>query len=55
MFALRQKKDLHFQIQLESEYMVVKDLGILSGMRQFYRGILANQGDSVGPFNWAIY
>lgn len=55
MFALRQKKDLHFQIQLASEYTVVKDLGMQPGMRQFYRGILANKGDGLGPFNLAIY
>ncbi len=32
MFALRQKKDLHFQVNSESEYTVVKDLGIQPGI-----------------------
>jgi hypothetical protein len=54
-FALRQKKDLHFQVNLESEYTVVKDLEIQPGGRQFYRGIRANKGDGSGPFNLAIY
>ena len=54
-FALRQKKDLHFQVNLGSEYTVVKDLDIRPGRRQFYRGIRANKGDSLGPFNLAIY
>jgi hypothetical protein len=54
-FALRQKKDLHFQVNLEAEYTVVKDLGIQPGMQQFYQGIKANKGDGLGPFNLAIY
>jgi hypothetical protein len=55
LFALRQKKDLHFQVHSASEYTVVTDLGIQPGMRQFYRGIKANKGDGLGPFNLAIY
>jgi hypothetical protein len=55
MFALRQKKDLHFQVKEASEYRVVKDLGIHPGMKQFYRGIKANKGDGLGPFNLAMY
>lgn len=54
-FALRQKKDLHFQVNAEAEYTVVKDLKIQPGMKQFYRGIKANKGDGLGPFNLALY
>lgn len=54
-FALRQKKDLHFQDPSTADYTVVKDLKIQPGMKRFYSGILANKGDGLGPFNLAIY
>jgi hypothetical protein len=54
-FALRQKKDFHFQAGLEEDYQVLKDLGFKPGMSQFYQGILCNKGDGIGPFNLAVY
>jgi len=54
-FALRQKKDLHFQEALEEEYQVLKDLGFKPGMSKFYKGVLCNKGDGLGPFNVAVY
>ncbi len=54
-FALRQKKDLHFQAALDQEYQVLKDIGFKPGMSQFYQGVLCNKGDSLGPFNVAVY
>lgn len=54
-FALRQKKDLHFQEVPGSEYRMLKDLGFKPGMSHFYAGVLCNKGDGLGPFNVAAY
>ncbi|OUL21472.1 IS4 family transposase [Nostoc sp. 106C] len=54
-FALRQKKDLHFQSALNEEYQVLKNLGFKPGMSKFYQGILCNKGDVLGLFNLAVY
>lgn len=54
-FALRQKKDLHFQEALAQEYQVLRALGFKPGMSKFYEGLLCNKGDGLGPFNIAIY
>lgn len=54
-FALRQKKDFHFQVSGAEDYQVLKDLGFKPGMSTFYRGILCNKGDGIGPFNLAVY
>ena len=54
-FALRQKKDFHFQAKLDQPYQVLKDLRFKPGMSQFYEGILCNKGDGIGPFNLAVY
>jgi hypothetical protein len=54
-FALRQKKDLHFQEGLGEEYQILKELGFKPGMSKFYRGVLCNKGDGLGPFNVAVY
>jgi hypothetical protein len=54
-FALRQKKDFHFQVALDEEYQVLKQLGFKPGMSKFYQGILCNKGDGIGPFNLAGY
>ena len=54
-FALRQKKDFHFQVVLEPDYQVLKDLGFKPGMSKFYAGILGTKGDGIGPFNLAVY
>ncbi len=54
-FALRQKKDLHFQVTLDQAYQVLKALGLKPGMSQFYTGVLCNKGDGLGPLNIALY
>ncbi|NEO02286.1 MAG: IS4 family transposase [Moorea sp. SIO3I7] len=54
-FALRQKKDLHFQERNGEQYQVVKELGFKPGMSKFYQGVRCNKGDGLGPFNVAIY
>jgi hypothetical protein len=54
-FALRQKKDCHFQTALDEDYQVLKDLGFKPGMPKFYEGILCNKGDGIEPFNPAVY
>lgn len=54
-FALRQKRDLHFQESLGEEYQVLKELGFKPGMSKFYEGVLCNKGDELGPFNIAAY
>ncbi len=54
-FALRQKKDFHFQAASKDDYQVLKDLGFKPGMSKFYQGILCNKGDGIGPFNLAVY
>ncbi|PNK14438.1 transposase, partial [Cylindrospermopsis raciborskii] len=37
-FALRQKKDLHFQEEIGLEYQVLKNQGFKPGMSKFYQG-----------------
>ncbi|MEM6435600.1 MAG: IS4 family transposase, partial [Cyanobacteria bacterium P01_D01_bin.115] len=54
-FALRQKKDLHFQGASETKYQVVKDLGLAPGRSSFYAHVWCNKGDGLGPFNLAVY
>lgn len=54
-FALRQKKDFHFQQHPGDDYQVLKDQGFKPGMSQFYTGIRGNKGDGLGPFNLAVY
>jgi len=54
-FALRQKKDFHFQQAEQEDYQVLKDLGFKPGMSKFYQGILCNKGNGIGPFNLAVY
>jgi Transposase DDE domain len=54
-FALRQKKDCHFQEAEQEDYQVLKDLGFKPGVSKFYQGILCNKGDGIGPFNLAVY
>lgn len=54
-FALRQKKDFHFQTAEQEDYQVLKELGFKPGMCQFYSGIRCNKGDGIGPFNLALY
>jgi hypothetical protein len=54
-FALRQKKDLHFQTELNEDYQVLKNLGFKPGISKFYEKILCNKGDGIGPFNLAVY
>ena len=54
-FALRQKKDLHFQEALGAEYQVLKEMGFKPGMSTFYERVLCNKGDGLGPFNVAVY
>lgn len=54
-FALRQKKDFHFQQTPNQDYQVLKDQGFKPGMSKFYQGILCNKGNGIGPFNLAVY
>lgn len=54
-FALRQKKDLHFQETMEADYQMLKDQGFKPGMSHFYVGVNCNKGDGLGPFNIAVY
>lgn len=54
-FALRQKKDLHFQEHSGEEYQILKDPGFKPGMSTFYVGVKCNKGDGLGPFNIAVY
>jgi hypothetical protein len=54
-FALRQKKDLHFQEVLGQEYQILKELGFKPGMGKFYQSVLCNKGDGLGLFNVAVY
>ena len=54
-FALRQKKDLHFQVQAGEDYQILKDQGFKPGMSKFYVGVKCNKGDDLGPFNVAVY
>lgn len=54
-FALRQKKDGHFQEGEHQEYQILKQLGFKPGMSKFYSNVLCNKSDGLGPFNLAIY
>lgn len=54
-FALRQKKDLHFQQPAGEDYQILKDQGFQPGMSQFYGEVKCNKGDGLGPFNIAAY
>ncbi|AFY35261.1 IS4 family transposase [Calothrix sp. PCC 7507] len=54
-FALRQKKDLHFQSQPGLEYQVLKDQGFQPGMSKFYVGVKCGKADELGLFNIAVY
>ncbi|AFZ01289.1 IS4 family transposase [Calothrix sp. PCC 6303] len=54
-FALRQKKDLHFQEESDEEYQILKDKGFKPGMSKFYIGVKCNKGDGLGLFNLAVY
>jgi hypothetical protein len=54
-FALRQKKNLHFQTDVGTAYQVLKDVGFKPGESRFYEGSLCNKGDGIGPFNLAVY
>jgi len=54
-FALRQKKDLHFQRLAGENYQMLKDQGFKPGMSEFYVGVKCNKGDELGPFNVAVY
>lgn len=54
-FALRQKKDLHFQEHSGEAYQVLKDKGFKPGMSQFYQSVKCNKGDGLGPFKVAVY
>ncbi|OBU76368.1 IS4 family transposase [Cylindrospermopsis raciborskii] len=54
-FALRQKKDLHFQEEIGVEYQVLKNQGFKPGMSKFYQGVKCGKGDELGLFNIAVY
>jgi Transposase DDE domain len=54
-FALRQKKDLHFQESPELEYQVLKDQGFQPGMSKFYTGVKCGKSAELGFFNIAVY
>lgn len=54
-FALRQKKNFHFQPAAEQDYQVLRDLGFKPGISRFYQGVLCNKADGIGPFNLAVY
>lgn len=54
-FALRQKKNLHFQAALNEAYQVLKEIGFKPGMSTFYEHVWCNKGDGLGPFNIAVY
>lgn len=54
-FALRQKKDLHFQESHQQEYKILKHLGFKPGMSEFYVGVKCGKGDELGLFNIAVY
>jgi len=54
-FALRQKKNFHFQTAPDEDYQVLKDLGFKPGQSRFYEGILCSKGDGIGPLKLAVY
>ena len=54
-FALRQKKDLHFQVADDEAYQILNHQGFKPGMSKFYTGVKCNKGDGLGPFNIAVY
>ena len=54
-FALRQKKDLHFQGADDEAYQILNHQGFKPGMAKFYIGVKCNKGNGLGPFNIAVY
>ena len=54
-FALRQKKDLHFQESEVEDYQILKHQGFKPGMSKFYVGVNCNKGDGLGSFHIAVY
>lgn len=54
-FALRQKKNFHFQTAPDEDDQVLRDLGFKPGQSRFYEGILCNKGDDIVPFKLAVY
>lgn len=54
-FALRQKKDLHFQEPTGQEYQVLKNQGFQPGMSKFYQGVKCGKGEDNGLFNIAVH
>jgi hypothetical protein len=54
-FALRQKKDLHFQLESEPEYRVLKEQALKPGMSKFYIGVKCGKEAELGSFNIAVY
>lgn len=54
-FALRQKKDLHFQEYAGLEYQILKNQGFKPGMSKFYMGVKCGKGEELGLFNIAVH
>lgn len=54
-FALRQKKELHFQPPGEEPYQVLQEQGFQPGMSHFYLGVKCNKAEGLDPFNIAVY
>jgi hypothetical protein len=54
-FALRQKKDLHFQEDSGQEYQILKHQGFKPGMSKFYIGVTCGKSAELGLFNIAVY
>jgi Transposase DDE domain len=54
-FALRQKKDLHFQEYAGLEYQILKNQGFQPGMSKFYTGVKCGKGEELGLFNIAVH
>lgn len=54
-FALRQKKDLHFQSYPGLEYQVLKDQGFKPGTSKFYTQVKCGKAAELGLFNIAVY
>ena len=54
-FALRQKKSLHFQTQMQATYQCLKNQGFKPGVSHFYRSVQCSKGEGIGPFNIAVY
>lgn len=54
-FVLRQKKTFCFQEAPDQEYKSLQSLGFMPGMSKFYKKVLCNKGDEIGPYNVAVY